>query len=280
MSYGSHAPSTGDGSGDAVPVDPTIAGSYLLSLEAGLASGLFQKLSDGQQLGIIEATPDPYDREELYYLVPDCTGLVQRSTVEHVLEVLNTMMGTGLTCGILSAVSVEQFAQMFERTVIHNGVVDRDMVALWVGELTELEPDELTGLMTSLDVELLAELFRGRLDMPHRFKGMAIDSGMVDLEQVEFGNGEEVDEQARMMAQMIWAVDPEVFIAVLRELLVQDEQEGVHVEEGMDPEEEKPTPPLKDDRLVTFDMSKIDSLLPPASPAAKRKDDDTTGDES
>lgn len=273
MSYASHAPFAENGSGDTVPVDPAVAAAYLLSLDAGLASGLFQELTEAQQLGIIEATPDPYDREELYYLVPDCTELVQRSTVEQLLEVLNTAMGTGLTCGILSAVSVEQFTQMFERTVMPKGVVDRDTVALWVGELTELEPDELTGLMTRLDVELLAELFRGRLDMPHRYKGMAIDSGMVDLEQIEFGDGDEVDEQARTMAQMIWAVDPEIFIAVLRELLVQDEEEGIHVEDGMDPEEEKPTPPAVDDRLATFDLSNIDKLLPPANPGPKTEDD-------
>ncbi|MBT5536619.1 hypothetical protein HOK31_26385 [Candidatus Poribacteria bacterium] len=268
MNYGAN------GSGLAVPVDPSAAGSYLLSLDATLASDLFVELADGRQLEIIEATPDPYDREELYYLVPDCTELVQASSVERVLEVLNTAMGTGLTCGILSAVSVPQFTEMFTRTVFQDGAPDREMVALWVAELTELEPDELTGLLNQLDVELLAELFRDRIDMPHRYKGMAIDSGMVELEQIEFGE----DEQARMLAQLMWASDPEVFIAVLRELLTQDEEAGTHVEEGMDPEEEEPTPPPKDDRLATFDMSKIDQLLPPAKPSTKTEDDPSGAD--
>jgi hypothetical protein len=257
MNYGAN------GSGLAVPVDPSAAGSYLLSLDATLASDLFVELADGRQLEIIEATPDPYDREELYYLVPDCTELVQRSSTERLLEVLNTGMGTGLACGILSSLSIEQFTQMFERTVLVNGAIDAEMVFLWTAELSELEPDELTGLLTQVDPELTAELFRGRVDMPHRFKGMAIDSGMVELEQLEFGE----DEQARRMAELMWASDPEVFIAVLRSLLSQTEEEGLRVEEGMDPEESKPTPPAKDDRLATFDMSNIGDLLPPANAA-------------
>ena len=275
MNYGARAPLGGNRAGDIVPVDPMMAGSYLLSMDAGQASGLFGELTEARKLDIIEAAADPYDREELYYLVPDCTELVQASSVERVLEVLNTAMGTGLTCGILSAVSVDQFTEMFTRTVFQDGAPDRETVALWVAELTELEPDELTGLVTRLDVELLAELFRDRIDMPHRYKGMAIDSGMVELEQIEFGE----DEQARMLAQLMWASDPEVFIAVLRELLTQDEEAGTHVEEGMDPEEEAPTPPPKDDRLATFDMSKIDQLLPPAKPKTKA-DDDPPGNDS
>ncbi len=255
-----HGASAG-GADLAVPVDPSAAGPYLLSLDANLASDLFGELPDLRQLEIIEATPDPYDREELYYLVPDCTELVQQSSVERLLEVLNTGMGTGLACGILSSVSIDQFTQMFERTVLVDGAVDSEMVFLWVAELSELEPDELTGLLTQLNTELTAELFRGRVDMPHRYKGMAIDSGMVELEQLEFGE----DEQARRMAELMWASDPEAFIAVLRELLTQTEEEGTHVEEGMDPEEEQPTPPPKEDRLATFDLSKIGDLLPPAN---------------
>ena len=88
MNHGADAP----GANIAVPADPTAAGTYLLSLDATLASGLFEELPDVRQLEIIEATPDPYDREELYYLVPDCTGLVQQSSLERLLEVLNTGM--------------------------------------------------------------------------------------------------------------------------------------------------------------------------------------------
>ncbi len=264
MNHGANA----GGTNLAVPVDPSAAGAYLLSLDASLASGLFVELPDVRQLEIIDATPDPYDREELYYLVPDCTELVQHSSVERLLEVLNTGMGTGLTCGILSSVSVEQFTQMFERTVLVDGAVDNEMVFLWVAELSELEPEELVGLLTHLNTELAAELFRGRVDMPHRFKGMAIDSGMVELEQLEFGE----DEQARRMAELMWASDPEVFIAVLRELLTQTEEEGTHVEEGKDPEEERPTPPPKEDRLATFDMSNIGDLLPASGGASTGRD--------
>lgn len=233
--------------------EPAEASRFLLSLDEPTASALFRSLTLETQLSIIRATPNPRAREALYYLVPDCTDLVRASPVEGILEIINTVFGTGLACGILSAVSAEQFAEMFQRTAFRNEVLDPEIVEMWVAELAELDPDELTELLAHLDVELVAELFRGRVEVPTPYKGMVLASGVLELEQVEFK-----DENGRLMGELLWATDPEFFIAVLRVLLAQEEEAG-SAEEELD-SEESPEPDAEED----LDLARLDELLPHA----------------
>jgi hypothetical protein len=256
------APATRSGDLPVLPPNPEAAGRALLELHPSQASEIFQSLDTPRQLRIVDAVEDPYDREEIYYLVPDCTDLIRRSRVEPILEIISTVFGTGLACGILSAVSPEQFAEMFERTAVQAGLVDREVAMLWVAELLELEPDELGDLLGELDPELLSDLFRGRVDVPERFRGLAIDSGMIELEHVDFGD----DEEARMMAELIWSGSPELFIAMIRYLLT--EKTKPRVEEG-EPDDDEALPAGGDPprpAAPTLDLTNIDALLPPARP--------------
>ena len=75
---------------------PRSEGEKLLSLSTREAEKLFQSYGKQQQLEILNATRNPKAREQLYYLVPDCTELIQESPTEDVLQVLDTMLGTGL----------------------------------------------------------------------------------------------------------------------------------------------------------------------------------------
>jgi hypothetical protein len=256
----------GNDSLPALPTNPSEASRLLLSLDEKAAAMLFQRLPSTEQLSIIEATPNPKKRESLYYLVPDCTLLVRESRVETLLEIVNTVFGTGLACGILSAVSAEQFSEMFERTSFKNGVIDPEIVALWVAELTELEPDELTTLLCAFDVELLGELFRGRVDVPLHYKGMVVASGLVELEQVEFD-----DEQARLMGELLWAADPDQFIQMLRFLISQDEEFSQTEEDDAYDEEdaESAAYAVKTEALPDLDTENLDELLPPSKKQAK-----------
>lgn len=236
-----------------LPPEPVEASRFLLSLDEPTASALFRSLTTEAQLNIIHATPNPRAREALYYLVPDCTELVRASPVEGILEIINTVFGTGLACGILSAVSAEQFAEMFQKTAFHNEVLDPEIVEMWVAELAELDPDDLTELLTHLDVELVAELFRGRVDVPTPYKGMVIASGVLEFEQVEFE-----DEHGRLMGELLWAADPAFFIAALRVLLVQEEEAGSE-EEKLESEE-----PSESNAEEDLDLTRLDELLPHA----------------
>ena len=194
-------------------------GQELLSLKPGDATAAFQRLSQPEQLAVIESTSDPRVREELYYLVPDGTDLVRSSRVESLVEIVSPYVGTGLACGILSVVTPEQFAQMFERTAVHDGAVDPETAEMWVAELTELEPEQLSGILTGLDLDLLAELLRGRVTLPGGGGRLMLDVGLLSLENIDFGG----DEQAYMIADMLWMSDPEMFLDVMR--ILGDEQE-------------------------------------------------------
>jgi len=235
----------------ALPPDPAEASRLLLSLDEASASALFCQLTRERQLSVIEATPNPRQREALYYLVPDCTELVRASRVESLLEIVNTVFGTGLACGILSAVSAEQFAEMFQMTAFPHDVLDAEVVEMWVAELTELDPEELSELLSHLDVELIAELFRGRVDVPIQYKGMVLASGILELEQVEFA-----DESGRLMGELLWAADPALFIAALRSLLAEEEERASAEEEPLDTEPEEDSP-------QEFDLERFEEMLAP-----------------
>lgn len=240
-----------------LPVEPSDASRLLLSLDERAASALFRQLTAEEQLSVINATPNPRKRESLYYLVPDCRELVRESRVESLLEIVNTVFGSGLACGILSAVSAEQFASMFQMTAFPDGVPDQETISMWIAELIELEPDELTELMSGLDVELVAELFRGRADVPIEHKGMVLASGILELEQVEFD-----DESARLMGELLWAADPEALIAALRHLIAQEEESGVS-DEDEEPIADKPADADNDD-AEDVDLDRLDETLAPA----------------
>ena len=93
-------------------VIPRSESKKLLSLPTREAEQLFQSYEKEQQLEILRATRNPKDREQLYYLVPDCTELIQESPTEEVLQVLDTLLGTGLASGLLPCLSNEQFEEL------------------------------------------------------------------------------------------------------------------------------------------------------------------------
>jgi hypothetical protein len=243
----------------ALPAEPSDASRLLLSLDERTASAVFRKLTTDAQLSVINATVNPREREALYYLVPDCRELVRESRVESLLEIINTVFGTGLSCGILSAVSAQQFAEMFEMTAFRGGVPDTETVEVWIAELTGLDGDELTELLSNLDVELVAELFRGRVDVPVQNKGMVLASGVVELEQVEFD-----DENSRLMGELLWAADPAFFIAVLRYLISQDEEFADVDEDTESADDDDPIEVEVAHEVEDFDLERLDDLLSPA----------------
>lgn len=197
----------------------------LLKMPLAEAEALFQSHPTERQLEIILSTPHPKERERLYYLVPDCTELIQRSPTEQVLQVLNTMIGTGLASVLLPCLSAEQFEEVIDLSVWRNGTINKRDVDLWLFELSNCDPDEINNLLTHIDVAILAVLLQGRIELKTDFAALMIESGVVDPSSAEI---EYADERAREIMDTLWEMDEHLFTRVLYELFAVDK----HVSSG------------------------------------------------
>ena len=200
-------------------VDRRLEAQSLLEMQLAEAEALFQSHPMERQLEIILSTPHPKEREKLYYLVPDCTELIQRSPTEQVLQVLNTMLGTGLASTLLPCLSSEQFEEVIDLSVWRNGAISKREVDLWLFELSNCDPDEICNLLTHIDVAILAVLLQGRIELKTNFAALMIESGVVDPSSAEI---EYADERAREIVDAIWEMDEHLFTRVLYELFAVD----------------------------------------------------------
>ena len=199
----------------------------LLSLPTRQAEQLFQSYEKQQQLDILSATRNPKSREKLYYLVPDCTELIQASPTEDVLQVLDTMLGTGLASVLLPSLSNEQFEELLDIAVWRDGTLDEESLDLWLFELSECERDDLGRLLRELDIRLLAALLHGRVTLQDLHSGMLLEAGYLDPSSPAI---DYADERARAICNAIWEADDEIFRTFIRELFAIDTEGNVEAE--------------------------------------------------
>jgi len=214
-------------------IDPRAEGERLLRLPPKEASRIFQSYSIEEQLAIIEATPDPRKKEELYYLVPDCTELVQRSKIEVVLQVVDSLLGSGLACGILSAVSPKQLEEMIDMTIWNErGELNEEMLELWLFELVNLDIEDAERLIPKVSPDILVQFLRGKVDIAPEFKGKDYKWHIIEEKVLNPEGLIYYDEKARFIADIIWIADEDLFYQVMRELfMLQKEPEGPREEE-------------------------------------------------
>ncbi len=199
----------------------------LLEMPLAEAEALFQSHPTERQLEIILSTPHPKEREQLYYLVPDCTELIRQSPAEQVLQVLNTMVGTGLASTLLPCLSAEQFEEVVDLSVWRNGAVSKRDVDLWLFELSNCKPDEISDFLPQIDVAILAVLLQGRLQLKTDFAALMIESGVVDPASTEIGYA---DDRAREIVEIIWETDEHLFTRLLNELFAVNKYDSVDEE--------------------------------------------------
>lgn len=202
-------------------VIPQSKARELLSLPTRKAELLFQSYDKEQQLEIIRATRNPKHREELYYLVPDCTELIQDSPTEDVLQVLDTLLGTGLACGLLPCLSNEQFEEIMDIAVWKDGKLDERSLSLWLFELSECERDDLNRFLNQLDMRILAGLLRNRVKLKGTLGALMLEEGILDPNSP---NIECKDDQAKAILNAIWEADDTLFIQLLREMFAIDKE--------------------------------------------------------
>lgn len=208
-------------------IAPRSESKKLLSLPTRQAEQLFQSYETQQQLDILSATRNPKSREKLYYLVPDCTELIQASPTEDVLQVLDTMLGTGLASALLPSLSNEQFEELLDIAVWRDGKLDEESLDLWLFELSECERDDLGRFLRELDTRLLAALLHGRVTLQDLHSGMMLEAGYLDPSSPAIGYA---DERARAICNAIWEADAEVFVILIKELFAIDTEGDVDAE--------------------------------------------------
>lgn len=203
-------------------IDPHLEAQKLLSMPVTAAEVLFQGYTIDQQLEVISSIRDAKAREELYYLVPDCTELIQMSPMEDVLQILDTRLGTGTASALLPCLSPDQFEEMMDFVLWRNGRLDERTLDLWLFELSECEADELGGLLSPIDVGILGSLLRGRVEMDEEFKALFIEEGLVDPSTQGINYS---DERASAIMDAIWEADADLFMRVLYELFGLDRED-------------------------------------------------------
>jgi len=194
---------------------PHLESKKLLSLPTRRAEQLFQSYDKQQQLEILGATRNPKAREQLYYLVPDCTELIQASPTEDVLQVLDTMLGTGLASVLLPCLSNEQFEELMDIAVWCDGKLDKEALDLWLFELCECDSRDLGNFLRVMDIRLLAALLYRRIKLQDDYGGLLLESGFLDPASPAL---DYVDEQARALFYAIWEADQEIFEGLIAEL--------------------------------------------------------------
>ena len=206
---------------------PRSESKKLLSLPTREAEQLFQSYEKQQQLEILTATRNPKAREQLYYLVPDCTELIQESPTEDVLQVLDTMLGTGFASALLPCLSNQQFEELLDIAVWRNGKLDEESLDLWLFELSECERDELGRFLRKLDIHLLAVLLHDRILLKGLPNDMLLETGLIDPGSPVI---DYADERSRDICDAIWEADHEIFGMLIKELSIIERDGNVETE--------------------------------------------------
>ena len=241
-------------------INPHLEVEKLLRMPVTTAEVLFQAYTIDQQLEVISSIRDAKAREELYYLVPDCTELIQMSPMEDVLQILDTRLGTGTASALLPCLSPDQFEEMMDFVLWRNGTPDEKTIDLWLFELSECEVDEVGEMLSQIDVGILGGLLRGRVEMEEEFKALFIEEGLVDPSTPGIDYS---DERAKAIMDAIWEADADLFVRVLYELFGLDREDelGEELWGSLDRAKEKQEERVKErDKAAGIDITEAEIL--------------------
>ena len=187
----------------------------LFRLSTRRAEMLFQSYTIDHQLALISSAQTPRQKESLYELVPDCTELVQASSAEDILQVLNLHLGTGLSSVMLSCVSAEQFEEIMDVALWKDGQLDEGALDFWLFEMMNIDSEELAEFLYQIDVTVLAEMIRSRVEIEGEFRALQIQTGLINptSELISYE-----DERTRGICHAVWEADYELFIRLMGEI--------------------------------------------------------------
>ena len=203
--------------------NPQAEAKALLEMDAKQAAIQFQQYTTEEQLAIIETVSDAKSREELYYLVPDCTELVQRSPTENVMQMALAHLGTGQAAGILSAASSEQLADIVDLVAYQNDKLDDTRFEAWLMEMLHADEEVFENMLRSINPQLLGEFFWDRLEFTPRksdavpYPTFIVEEGLVSPEDLSCDT-----EDTELLIEMLYAADGHLFQSLMEYIFLED----------------------------------------------------------
>ena len=203
--------------------DPQAEAKALLEMDTKQASLQFQQYTTEEQLVIIETISDAKSREELYYLVPDCTELVQRSPTENVMQMALVHLGTGQSAGILSAASPEQLSDIVDLIAYQNDKLDDTRFEAWLMEMLHAGEEVFENMLRSIDPQLLGEFFWDRLELASAksnvipYPAFLVEEALVSPEDLSYDT-----EDTQLLIEMLYAADGDLFQSLMEYIFLED----------------------------------------------------------
>ena len=203
--------------------NPQAEAKALLEMDTKHASLQFQQYTTEEQLAIIEKISDAKSREELYYLVPDCTELVQQSPTENVMQIALAHLGTGQSAGILSAASAEQLADIVDLIAYQNDKLDDTRFAAWLMEMLHAGEEVFENMLRSIDPQLLGEFFWDRLELASAksnvipYPAFLVEEALISPEDVSCDT-----EDTQLLIEMLYAADGNLFQSLMEYIFLED----------------------------------------------------------
>ena len=203
--------------------NPQAEAKALLEMDTKHASLQFQQYTTEEQLAIIETISDAKSREELYYLVPDCTELVQQSPTENVMQIALAHLGTGQSAGILSAASAEQLADIVDLIAYQNDKLDDTRFAAWLMEMLHAGEEVFENMLRSIDPQLLGEFFWDRLELASAksnvipYPAFLVEEALISPEDVSCDT-----EDTQLLIEMLYAADGNLFQSLMEYIFLED----------------------------------------------------------
>ncbi len=203
--------------------NPQSEAKALLDMDTKQASIQFQQYTTEEQLAIIETVSDAKSREELYYLVPDCTELVQQSPTENVMQMALVHLGTGQSAGILSAASSEQLSDIVDLIAYQNNKLDDTRFEAWLLELLHAGETVFENMLRSIDPQLLGEFFWDRLELVSAksdvipYPAFLVEEALVSPEDLSCDT-----EDTELLIEMLYAADGNLFQSLMEYIFLED----------------------------------------------------------
>ena len=203
--------------------NPQAEAKALLEMDTKQAAIQFQQYTTEEQLAIIETVADAKSREELYYLVSDCTELVQRSPIENVMQMALAHLGTGQSAGILSAASSEQLADIVDLIAYQNDKLDEARFEAWLMEMLHAGEEVFENMLRFIDPHLLGEFFWDRLELATAksdvipYPAFLVEEALVSPEDLSCDT-----EDTELLIEMLYAADGNLFQSLMEYIFLED----------------------------------------------------------